>query len=298
VTLIAASAGSPEIFAAIADVFFFHNNIGLGAVVGSGVFNLLCTVGTIGVISTEPLSLDLRTMFRDTFFIGGLIVWTWYIIRNGHVVWFEALMLLLWYVVYLVVLFAQNNNNNKNNNNNSISNRQQSQNRKSLRFAIQEQETLRSLNPDEVSHYNSQNHTESGHPPHGEENDACPVAIAPSAAAAIAVGSTDSAISAKSKVKATDTSETVPILTTNTEPWTCRNVWARILDKISQILHTILHWVEYPWLKLYSVTIPDCRSVQWANWYVLTLAMSIVYTASLCWITVDRISLIGCGFGE
>jgi Ca2+/Na+ antiporter len=261
-TLIAASTGCPELFAAVADTFFYHNNIGLGTVVGSGVFNLLFTVGVLGALAREPIPMDTDACLR-AFFVAVVIAWAWYAVLNEKIEWFEALGLLIWYVIYIAVLLA----------------RQDPQlvisKRASLRKVLHEMEKEDRLR----SHSGTLNYQDS--------KDASTVISDPVAEDIVRDYAADFPVA-----------ENIPILKVESRGGGGGGGCAHhVLDVLSSVGLRIWNVVKWPWHFIFSITVPDCESERWANWFVLTLLMSIVWTAGLCWLTIDRTSLIGCSFG-
>uniref|UniRef100_A0A8B9NES8 Sodium/calcium exchanger membrane region domain-containing protein n=1 Tax=Accipiter nisus TaxID=211598 RepID=A0A8B9NES8_9AVES len=52
-TFMAAGSSTPELFASVIGVFITHGDVGVGTIVGSAVFNILCIVGVCGMFAGQ-----------------------------------------------------------------------------------------------------------------------------------------------------------------------------------------------------------------------------------------------------
>uniref|UniRef100_A0A672SH38 Sodium/potassium/calcium exchanger 4-like n=1 Tax=Sinocyclocheilus grahami TaxID=75366 RepID=A0A672SH38_SINGR len=76
-TFMAAGSSAPELFASIIGVFITHGDVGVGTIVGSAVFNILCIIGVCGIFAGQvrislssvytSLPLDLQLSFFNYF---------------------------------------------------------------------------------------------------------------------------------------------------------------------------------------------------------------------------------------
>uniref|UniRef100_A0A9J7ZTH5 Solute carrier family 24 member 4 n=1 Tax=Cyprinus carpio carpio TaxID=630221 RepID=A0A9J7ZTH5_CYPCA len=84
-TFMAAGSSAPELFASVIGVFITHGDVGVGTIVGSAVFNILCIIGLCGIFAGQVVLLTWWAVFRDSFFyilsIIALIV-----VKNSHLV--------------------------------------------------------------------------------------------------------------------------------------------------------------------------------------------------------------------
>uniref|UniRef100_A0A672H6P8 Sodium/calcium exchanger membrane region domain-containing protein n=1 Tax=Salarias fasciatus TaxID=181472 RepID=A0A672H6P8_SALFA len=78
-TFMAAGSSAPELFTSIIGVFVTKGDVGVGTIVGSAVFNILCIIGVCG------------------FFAGQFIY-------DEKVCWWESLVLILMYAVYILIM--------------------------------------------------------------------------------------------------------------------------------------------------------------------------------------------------
>lgn len=111
-TFMAAGGSAPELFTSLIGVFFARNNVGIGTIVGSAVFNILFVIGMCAIFSKTVLHLTWWPLFRDvTFYSIDLIVLIVFF-RTGKIYWWQALILFLLYIAY--VLFMKFNSNIEN----------------------------------------------------------------------------------------------------------------------------------------------------------------------------------------
>ncbi|XP_057699292.1 sodium/potassium/calcium exchanger 3-like isoform X2 [Corythoichthys intestinalis] len=82
-TFMAAGSSAPELFTSIIGVFVTKGDVGVGTIVGSAVFNILCIIGVCG------------------FFAGQFIY-------DEKVCWWESLVLLLMYAIYILIMKFNN----------------------------------------------------------------------------------------------------------------------------------------------------------------------------------------------
>ncbi|XP_030922032.1 sodium/potassium/calcium exchanger 4 [Geospiza fortis] len=78
-TFMAAGSSTPELFASVIGVFITHGDVGVGTIVGSAVFNILCIVGVCG-------------LFAGQF------------IYDEKIEWWESLVLIVMYSFYILIM--------------------------------------------------------------------------------------------------------------------------------------------------------------------------------------------------
>ncbi|KAM4749903.1 sodium/potassium/calcium exchanger 3-like [Anableps anableps] len=103
-TFMAAGSSAPELFTSIIGVFITKGDVGVGTIVGSAVFNILCIIGVCGFFAGQAVKLSHWALLRDsiyyTFSIIALIVF----IYDEKVCWWESLVLILMYAVYILIM--------------------------------------------------------------------------------------------------------------------------------------------------------------------------------------------------
>ncbi|XP_078144827.1 sodium/potassium/calcium exchanger 3 [Centroberyx gerrardi] len=103
-TFMAAGSSAPELFTSVIGVFITKGDVGVGTIVGSAVFNILCIIGVCGIFAGQAVRLSCWPLLRDSVYytlsISALIVF----IYDEKVVWWEALTLILMYFVYILIM--------------------------------------------------------------------------------------------------------------------------------------------------------------------------------------------------
>ncbi|XP_030298303.1 sodium/potassium/calcium exchanger 3 [Sparus aurata] len=103
-TFMAAGSSAPELFTSVIGVFITKGDVGVGTIVGSAVFNILCIIGVCGIFAVQTIRLSCWPLLRDSVYytlsITALIVF----IYDEKVVWWEALTLILMYFVYILIM--------------------------------------------------------------------------------------------------------------------------------------------------------------------------------------------------
>uniref|UniRef100_A0A1A8GU56 Solute carrier family 24 (Sodium/potassium/calcium exchanger), member 3 n=1 Tax=Nothobranchius korthausae TaxID=1143690 RepID=A0A1A8GU56_9TELE len=103
-TFMAAGSSAPELFTSVIGVFITKGDVGVGTIVGSAVFNILCIIGVCGFFAGQAVKLSHWALLRDsvfyTFSITALIVF----IYDEKVCWWESLVLTLMYAVYILIM--------------------------------------------------------------------------------------------------------------------------------------------------------------------------------------------------
>uniref|UniRef100_A0A7M4ELQ9 Solute carrier family 24 member 4 n=1 Tax=Crocodylus porosus TaxID=8502 RepID=A0A7M4ELQ9_CROPO len=67
-TFMAAGSSTPELFASVIGVFITHGDVGIGTIVGSAVFNILCIIGVCGIFAGQVVLLTWWAVFRDSVY--------------------------------------------------------------------------------------------------------------------------------------------------------------------------------------------------------------------------------------
>ncbi|XP_019895062.1 sodium/potassium/calcium exchanger Nckx30C isoform X3 [Musca domestica] len=100
-TFMAAGGSAPELFTSVIGVFVSFDDVGIGTIVGSAVFNILFVIGMCALFSRTVLSLTWWPLFRDcTFYSVSLLVLI-YFFRDNRIWWWEALILFCIYIGYV-----------------------------------------------------------------------------------------------------------------------------------------------------------------------------------------------------
>ncbi|XP_029565224.1 sodium/potassium/calcium exchanger 4-like isoform X1 [Oncorhynchus tshawytscha] len=103
-TFMAAGSSAPELFASVIGVFITHGDVGVGTIVGSAVFNILCIIGVCGIFAGQVVMLGWWSVFRDSFYYILSILALIAFIYDEKVVWWESLVLVLMYCGYILIM--------------------------------------------------------------------------------------------------------------------------------------------------------------------------------------------------
>jgi len=104
-TFMAAGSSAPELFTSLMGVFAVKNDVGVGTIVGSAVFNLCCIIGGTAMFTPGVLKIDWKPITRDTFFYAISIAAMIYVLADGTVTTEEAAALIACYFLYVLVMF-------------------------------------------------------------------------------------------------------------------------------------------------------------------------------------------------
>uniref|UniRef100_A0A8D3B5G4 Sodium/calcium exchanger membrane region domain-containing protein n=1 Tax=Scophthalmus maximus TaxID=52904 RepID=A0A8D3B5G4_SCOMX len=65
-TFMAAGSSAPELFTSVIGVFITKGDVGVGTIVGSAVFNILCIIGVCGIFTAQTIHLTRWPLLRDS----------------------------------------------------------------------------------------------------------------------------------------------------------------------------------------------------------------------------------------
>ena len=103
-TFMAAGGSAPELFTSVIGVFISFDNVGIGTIVGSAVFNVLFVIGMCAMFSKTVLTLTWWPLFRDcTFYSISLLILVLFFV-DEVIMWYEALTLLGLYAAYVTFM--------------------------------------------------------------------------------------------------------------------------------------------------------------------------------------------------
>nr|XP_012151704.1 PREDICTED: sodium/potassium/calcium exchanger Nckx30C isoform X3 [Megachile rotundata] len=100
-TFMAAGGSAPELFTSIIGVFVSFDDVGIGTIVGSAVFNILFVIGMCAIFSRTVLSLTWWPLFRDCTFYSASLLTLIFFFRDNYIHWYEALVLFGFYLAYV-----------------------------------------------------------------------------------------------------------------------------------------------------------------------------------------------------
>ncbi|XP_036986150.1 sodium/potassium/calcium exchanger 4 isoform X2 [Artibeus jamaicensis] len=103
-TFMAAGSSTPELFASIIGVFITHGDVGVGTIVGSAVFNILCIIGVCGLFAGQVVRLTWWAVCRDSVYYTLSVIVLIAFIYDEEIVWWEALVLIILYIFYILIM--------------------------------------------------------------------------------------------------------------------------------------------------------------------------------------------------
>mmetsp|Transcript_7169 Transcript_7169/g.25236 ORF Transcript_7169/g.25236 Transcript_7169/m.25236 type:complete len:598 (-) Transcript_7169:255-2048(-) len=105
-TFMAAGSSAPELFSSAMSLVSpsSENELGVGTIVGSAVFNILVIIGGTAVFAGQTLVLDWKPLTRDALFYSAAIVTTFIIFSDNKVHWYEGLVSVILYIGYIVFM--------------------------------------------------------------------------------------------------------------------------------------------------------------------------------------------------
>ncbi|NXF11685.1 NCKX3 protein, partial [Smithornis capensis] len=99
-TFMAAGSSAPELFTSVIGVFITKGDVGVGTIVGSAVFNILCIIGVCGLFAGQVVALSSWSLLRDSIYYT-LSVVALIVVSFGR---WESLVLVLMYVIYIIIM--------------------------------------------------------------------------------------------------------------------------------------------------------------------------------------------------
>ncbi|KAM5242666.1 sodium/potassium/calcium exchanger 4 isoform 2-T2 [Hipposideros larvatus] len=103
-TFMAAGSSTPELFASVIGVFITHGDVGVGTIVGSAVFNILCIIGVCGIFAGQVVRLTWWAVCRDSVYYTLSVIVLIAFIYDEEIVWWEGLVLIILYVFYILIM--------------------------------------------------------------------------------------------------------------------------------------------------------------------------------------------------
>ncbi|XP_007476704.1 sodium/potassium/calcium exchanger 3 isoform X2 [Monodelphis domestica] len=103
-TFMAAGSSAPELFTSVIGVFITKGDVGVGTIVGSAVFNILCIIGVCGLFAGQVVALSSWCLLRDSTYYTLSVVALIVFIYDEKVSWWESLVLVLMYIIYIIIM--------------------------------------------------------------------------------------------------------------------------------------------------------------------------------------------------
>ncbi|TFK15955.1 potassium channel subfamily K member 10 [Platysternon megacephalum] len=106
-TFMAAGSSTPELFASVIGVFITHGDVGVGTIVGSAVFNILCIIGVCGIFAGQVVRLTWWSVFRDSVYYTLSVILLIIVsvpLNISYVSGWESLILIVMYFFYILIM--------------------------------------------------------------------------------------------------------------------------------------------------------------------------------------------------
>ncbi|CAB3398324.1 unnamed protein product [Caenorhabditis bovis] len=103
-TFMAAGGSAPEFFTSLFGVFIAQDNVGVGTIVGSATFNILCVLAFCTLFSRQVLHLTWWPLFRDMSFYTVSLFLLLIFFKDEVIEWYEAFVMFLMYIAYGVFM--------------------------------------------------------------------------------------------------------------------------------------------------------------------------------------------------
>eukprot|EP00746_Dinoflagellata_sp_MGD_P125095 gnl/MRDRNA2_/MRDRNA2_59787_c0_seq1.p1 gnl/MRDRNA2_/MRDRNA2_59787_c0~~gnl/MRDRNA2_/MRDRNA2_59787_c0_seq1.p1 ORF type:complete len:566 (+),score=83.87 gnl/MRDRNA2_/MRDRNA2_59787_c0_seq1:165-1862(+) len=103
-TFMAAGSSAPELFTSLVATFLIVNEGGVGAIIGSAIFNILVIVGATCCFAGRELVIWWYPLARDVTFYVVAIVELSVALGDSEVMWWEALFMFMTYIGYIIYM--------------------------------------------------------------------------------------------------------------------------------------------------------------------------------------------------
>ncbi|XP_029449633.1 sodium/potassium/calcium exchanger 3 [Rhinatrema bivittatum] len=108
-TFMAAGSSAPELFTSVIGVFITKGDVGVGTIVGSAVFNVLCIIGVCGLFAGQVVALSSWCLLRDSIYYTLSVVALIVFIYDEKVSWWESVILVMMYAIYILIMKYNSN---------------------------------------------------------------------------------------------------------------------------------------------------------------------------------------------
>eukprot|EP00178_Gracilaria_changii_P020595 TRINITY_DN5_c1_g1_i1.p1 TRINITY_DN5_c1_g1~~TRINITY_DN5_c1_g1_i1.p1 ORF type:complete len:551 (+),score=72.99 TRINITY_DN5_c1_g1_i1:967-2619(+) len=277
-TFMAAGSSTPEFFASLLGVFVTEDEVGIGTIVGSAVFNILVIIGLSAALAGAVIKLDWRPLLRDSsFYVASIVLLLLFVlpITKGEIVWWEGLILVLFYVLYVLFMAFLNKPYMK------------------WAASLGERAANKSPTPDlEAGTFENGDVVEIEQGTWSAETSPTSSPQPPSAAA-----SKYAEVSLKSKFRSLQ----YAVIAANRLRASAEQVEEKKTLVGIVLPTTTLGWVFFPatffWQFLFRFTIVDCANEKLAHLWWLTFLLSIAWISGISYVMVEAARIVGCLIG-
>ncbi|KAL5016604.1 hypothetical protein ScPMuIL_006193 [Solemya velum] len=253
-TFMAAGSSAPELATAVIAVFIAKDDMGLGTVVGSAVYNVMFVISICALCAGMVVYLSVWPLIRDSTFYALSVIALSVTIVDENVYWYEALCLVCLYIVYIILMYF----------NTPV----EAWVLEKFQCCADTKENVKTediilydkLKPGQTSNgvFHGNSTDPEGESLEGSESDE--------------VDMSDKALL-----------ETVHV---TEDP-------ASVLSYPEICWKKAIYIIAFPLKLLLFVSVPDCRQRRWRRWYVLTFTMSLVWLSAFSYLMVWMITIVG-----
>jgi len=262
-TFMAAGSSAPELFTSIAGVTV-ESDVGVGTIVGSAVFNLLGICALSAAFAGQELKLDWRPLTRDATYYGisivAFILFAW----DGKFELYESIVLLIMYFLYILLMKF---------------------NPKLMELMSRCGQSRSKVAPSDVTACTTSEGDDQGKRAfhHAKESNS---------------GTSKNNNDLEVKFSDGGDDETIPCIVCPCLPPVQADVPLKHGSGCISILRLILSWilfiVSFPFVILFTWTIPNCSTPETKKYYLFSFVMSIVWIAGLSFVMVTLVGRTGC----
>lgn len=112
VTIVAFGTSLPELATSIASVLKNESELVVSTVIGSNITNIALVLGLVAVL-VKQIELEYNIWHIDMPYLWGSAFLFWFILKDGHFSFFEAILSLLGIVIFLAYSFKSNEDSEK-----------------------------------------------------------------------------------------------------------------------------------------------------------------------------------------
>ncbi len=261
-TFMAIGSSSPELFTSMVGVYVAEDDVGVGTIIGSAVFNILFVIGCCIIASPSILVIDVYPIVRDAAFYTLALIPLAAICMDGEVDWYDAVSLVLLYALYIFMMYH------------SVRLEKAFYNLFPMARPEEKVETTPMLSK------SSEQKADSAQLKALEACKQTDISTENGHAQYIANGN---------QIQVTITEA----LCEKNETESC---YADLYPPERRSLK-VLWFFGLPIIVLFWLTIPDASKPRWRNWFPLTFLLSLVYIGLLSYLLVYMVTIIGYTFG-
>lgn len=316
-TFMAAGSSAPELFTSIAGVAV-ESDVGVGTIVGSAVFNLLGIVALSAAFAGQVLQLDWKPLTRDaTYYALSLcffILFAW----DGKFELYESVIMLVMYFLYIVVMKFNSKlmallmkigkkkvspQDAARRNTTANASEKQNSDTNNLEDAAEEGECEEDTEKTrKFSHTNRGFIIPDARKSHASVSGDKNILNLPGIKETTATNETKHVEEEEDVTPVSDIDEgDVPVVICPCLPPVEADIPTKhgpgCLNMLRLILSWILFLMSFPFVILFTWTIPNCSTPQTKKWYLISFFMSIFWIAALSFAMVTLVGRAGCILG-